>query len=330
MFYYMGHFSKFLPPGSTRIGAELNTTGAASGKCGGGAFGGASSGCVQAIGFTSGSDKATVAVLFNRGAAAVEVSVQVGSGAAASWVQVSLPARAIQTLRMKSDDHNETTAEAAADPTLVSTPAGRVQGYLNEESDTLIWRGIPYAQPPTGDLRWRSPLPAKNWSGVKETKAFGADCAQFGPAWVSLAPKDSQAPCRNNIDGCVNWTWSNATSEDCLYVNVHRPAANASKPRPVVVFFAAGAMEWGSANDLENSGASIGAKPGWRNVILVTLNYRKGVRYFLDLLRCPSLILKASLLQIFGFLASDELRARDSRKTAGVYGIQDQTLALQW
>ena len=158
MFYYMGHFSKFLPPGSTRIGAELNTTGAGSGKCGGGAFGGASSGCVQAIGFTSGSDKATVAVLFNRGAAAVEVSVQVGSGAAASWVQVSLPARAIQTLRMKSDDHNETTAEAAADPTLVSTPAGRVQGYLNEESDTLIWRGIPYAQPPTGDLRWRSPV----------------------------------------------------------------------------------------------------------------------------------------------------------------------------
>ena len=61
----------------------------------------------------------------------------------------------------------------------------------------------------------------------------------------------------------------------------------------MVVFFAAGAMEWGSGDDLENSGQGLGGKPGWRDVVLVTLNYRKG---------------------IFGFLAADELRARDERK----------------
>lgn len=86
-----------------------------------------------------------------------------------------------------------------------------------------------------------------------------------------------QAPCHNNLAGCVNWTWSNATSEDCLYVNVYKSAAAAAAPRPVVVYFAAGALEWGAGDDLENSGEGLGNKPGWKDVILVTLNYRKGI-----------------------------------------------------
>jgi glucosylceramidase len=100
MFYYMGHFSKFLPPGSTRIAAELNATGAAASKCGGGAFGGPSSACLAAVGFVSSEDNATVAVLLNRGATAVEVNMQVGVGASASWVRASVPARAIQTVAL--------------------------------------------------------------------------------------------------------------------------------------------------------------------------------------------------------------------------------------
>ena len=168
-------------------------------------------------------------------------------------------------------------AGSAADPTLVQLGSGHVQGVADVANRTLMWRGIPYAQAPTGDRRWRSPLPAKSWAGVKEAKAFGPACAQLGPAWTSLAPPNSQAPCHNNMAGCVNWTWSNATSEDCLYANVYRSSVNASRPRPVVVYFAAGAFEWGSANDQENSGEGLGVKPGWQDVVFVTLNYRKGV-----------------------------------------------------
>jgi para-nitrobenzyl esterase len=205
------------------------------------------------------------------------------------------------------------SAEPGSEPrtglsTLVETPLGKVQGFMGE-GNTLEWRGIPYAAPPTGQRRWRSPEPPANWTDVLDATEYAADCAQFGPAWVSLAPKDSQAPCHNNIQGCVNWTWSNATSEDCLYVNVYQSADAAPAPRPVVVYFAAGALEWGSGDDLENSGEGIGSKPGWKDVILVTLNYRKG---------------------IFGFLASDELKKRDARNTAGLFGMQDQTMALRW
>ena len=199
------------------------------------------------------------------------------------------------------------SATGAADPTLVNLSSGAVWGVV--ANHTLMWRGIPYAQAPTGERRWRSPLPAKSWAGVKEAKAFAPACAQLGPAWTSLAPPNSQAPCHNNMAGCVNWTWSNATSEDCLYANVYRSSVNASQPRPVVVYFAAGAFEWGSANDQENSGEGLGVKPGWQDVVFVTLNYRKG---------------------IFGFLASEELKSRDERKTAGNFGLQDQSLGLQW
>ena len=200
------------------------------------------------------------------------------------------------------------SAAAEAVSTLVTTPLGKVQGYTGA-NDTLIWRGIPYAEAPTGPNRWRSPKPAKAWTTTLKATQFAADCAQFGPAWTSLAPRNSQAPCHNNMKGCVNRTWSNSTSEDCLYANVYSSAAPAPAPRPVIVYFAAGALEWGAGNDLENSGEGLGAKPGWKDVILVTLNYRKG---------------------IFGFLASDELKARDEKKTAGVFGLQDQTMALKW
>jgi hypothetical protein len=159
--------------------------------------------------------------------------------------------------------------EARADPTLVTTPSGVVQG-ARAPNNTLIWRGIPYAEPPTGPLRWRSPKPAAPWNGTLQAREFKPNCAQLGPAWVSL--HGAVQDCHNYMKGCVNWTWSNATSEDCLYINVHQSATPAPKPRPVVVYFAAGAFEWGAANDAENSGDNLGAKPGWEDVILVTLN----------------------------------------------------------
>src|SRR4051794_34412246 len=109
-------------------------------------------------------------------------------------------------------------AVIAAD--VVKTANGSVEG-VTEPSGIHVYRGIPFAAPPTGELRWKPPQPAKNWEGVRKAAQFGARCMQ--------------AP----IFGDMNFR-SNGMNEDCLYLNVWTPAAQ--KPSggagfPVLVYF---------------------------------------------------------------------------------------------
>eukprot|EP01052_Picozoa_sp_SAG31_P010522 SAG31_NODE_578_length_13949_cov_5.041372_13_plen_166_part_00 len=136
----------------------------------------------------------------------------------------------------------------------------------------VAWRGVPYAEPPTGINRWRAPRD-KSWieGGVDATK-FGPTCAQFGPGWPSLGGYIQNC---SNLDGCPNMTWTNQTSEDCLYLNVYVPrvpTADRARKLPVVVFFPAGGFQWGSSSDQECGGLRRG--PGWNSTILVTVNVR--------------------------------------------------------
>lgn len=135
-------------------------------------------------------------------------------------------------------------------------------------------------------------------------------CAtQIGPGWASLGGliKD----CHDFVHGCPNMTWSNATSEDCLTLNVYSPArsSDASAGFPVVVYFPAGAFQWGASNDEENNGYHKSITPGWRSTVFVSANYRTG---------------------IFGFLASDSLRKRSGDNSSGLLGVHDQTTVLNW
>ncbi len=130
-------------------------------------------------------------------------------------------------------------------------------GYVSGTNVGGIWTylGIPYAAPPTGDLRWRPPQPAKPWEGVRKADKFGPSCPQavssdFGPEWFP-----------GNM------------SEDCLSLNVWTPATNSSEKLPVMVFIHGGAyMRGSSALPLYNG--SLLAKKG---VVVVTFNYRVGV-----------------------------------------------------
>jgi para-nitrobenzyl esterase len=138
---------------------------------------------------------------------------------------------------------------------IVRTTAGQVRG-VPRATGGAEFLGIPYAQPPVGDLRWHEPVPIKQWSGVRDAAAFGAPCAQ----WASA-------------EGEWNWSFARASREDCLYLNVITPAWPAKKLLPVMFWIHGGGNEGGTASTaLFTDGTLVD-----HGVLLVTINYRLGI-----------------------------------------------------
>jgi para-nitrobenzyl esterase len=137
---------------------------------------------------------------------------------------------------------------AMAAPAPVKTEAGMLQGV--EGQGVTIYRGIPYAAPPVGDLRWRAPRPAAHWQGVRTADKFGDSCMQNAPP----------------LGGPLT------VSEDCLYLNVWTPNAKAGARLPVMVWIHGGGFNIGSSAWPQTEGSGL-ARHG---VVLVSLNYRMG------------------------------------------------------
>ncbi|TKK71771.1 carboxylesterase family protein [Ilyomonas limi] len=135
----------------------------------------------------------------------------------------------------------------------VATANGTVEGTL-EKSGVRSFKGIPFAAPPIGDLRWKEPQPVKNWDGVRQTKQFG--------------PRAMQAP----IFGDMGFR-SNGMSEDCLYLNVWTPAKNSNEKLPVLVYFYGGGFVAGDGSEARYDGESMAQK----GMVALTVNYRLGV-----------------------------------------------------
>ncbi|MBZ5586236.1 MAG: carboxylesterase family protein [Acidobacteriia bacterium] len=127
--------------------------------------------------------------------------------------------------------------------------------------DVRVFRGIPYAAPPVGDLRWRPPQPVIPWQGAKAADHFSAACLQ--------APTDTEGNAWR--EGMV------PVSEDCLFINVWTPAQNADARLPVMVFIHGGGNTRGAASENQYDGAYL-AKKG---VVFVSFNYRMGAFGFL-------------------------------------------------
>ncbi|MBV9913174.1 MAG: carboxylesterase family protein, partial [Sinobacteraceae bacterium] len=127
--------------------------------------------------------------------------------------------------------------------------------------EVLVFRGIPFAKPPIGPLRWRMPEAAEPWPGVREAIQFGPICPQ--------APSQIEAV----LGGTLG-----EQSEDCLYLNIWTPACDGAK-RPVMVWIHGGAFVIGAGSQGLYNGRQLAA----RDCVVVTLNYRLGSLGFLNL-----------------------------------------------
>ena len=129
---------------------------------------------------------------------------------------------------------------SAADRLRVTIDSGEIEGVADD--GLHVFKGIPYAAPPVGDLRWRAPQPVTKWSGLRKATAYGHD-----------------APQKASLD----------QDEDCLFVNVWAPADGASKPYPVMVWIHGGGF-------IQGSGRLNGEALAKHGVVLVSINYRLG------------------------------------------------------
>lgn len=139
-------------------------------------------------------------------------------------------------------------------PVQITTANGIIEGEFDVKTNIQSFKGIPFAQPPVGNLRWRAPQPLTNWTGVKQTKKFGPRAIQ------------------SNVFGDMGFR-SDGTSEDCLYLNVWSPAKSANDKLPVLVYFYGGGFAAGDGSENRYDGENM-AKKG---IVTLTVNYRLGI-----------------------------------------------------
>lgn len=174
----------------------------------------------------------------------------------------------------------------------IKIDGGNIKGIvLNSKIET--YKGIPYAAPPIGNLRWKAPQSVNNWSGVKECFDFGASAIQNEQKPFLMWSKEFI------IDEKTGY------SEDCLNLNVWTKSSNKKEKMPVIVYIHGGGFISGGSSCEVYDGEEM-AKQG---VVYVSINYRVGV---------------------LGFLAHPDLSAESKENISGNYGIMDQIAALKW
>jgi para-nitrobenzyl esterase len=174
----------------------------------------------------------------------------------------------------------------------VQVETGFIAGYFNERTGVCAFKGIPFAAPPVGDLRWKAPQPAIPWKGTRSCLVFGPSPMQPKPVSFLFIGPEFVVP-------------RQPVSEDCLYLNVWTAARSAKEKRPVLVWIYGGGFMTGGAAAPGYSGEAL-AKQG---IVFVSFNYRLGV---------------------FGFLAHPELTAESIHHSSGNYALMDQIAALNW
>ena len=143
----------------------------------------------------------------------------------------------------------------------IKIESGLISGtVVDEQAGVRAYKGIPYAAPPVGDLRWKPPQPAKPWEGVRPCIEYGPACPQTDIMWTMLGEKKPE-----KLD------------EDCLYLNVWTPAKSPDDKLPVMVWIHGGGFTLGWSYQRDYDGTALARK----GVVLVTTNYRLGPFGFL-------------------------------------------------
>lgn len=179
---------------------------------------------------------------------------------------------------------------------------GDIKGLYTEDLDVEVYAGIPYAEAPIGDLRWKEPKAKSNWDGV-------LDCTKFAPNSYQAKKNSIMSTL---VDMYAEGGWhpdytsypDQYMSEDSLYLNIWRPK-NSSGNLPILVYIHGGSLTGGSSNGDDYNGEAM-AREG---IIMITISYRLGV---------------------FGYFAHPDLISESSNNTTGNYGLLDQIEALKW
>ncbi len=173
---------------------------------------------------------------------------------------------------------------------VVKTDKGLIQGITKD--GLVVFKGVPFAAPPVGYLRWKAPLEHEPWTGILQCNHFSASPIQSKPVPFACWSEEFIAP-------------PEPLSEDCLYLNIWTKPNDLSHKKHVVMWIYGGGFVSGSAAcDIYD-----GAYYAQNDVVFVSINYR---------------------VSIFGFLAHPELTAEDPSKASGNYAILDQIQALKW
>lgn len=173
---------------------------------------------------------------------------------------------------------------------IVDTICGKVQGV--ETDGYIIYKGIPYAEPPLGKLRWRPPVKKEKWNGILVADRWKNKCVQ---------PPNDMPLYKHEFYSCSEY--ERPMSEDCLYLHIWTPKDPGKYP--VAIWFHGGAFIAGYSSEIEFDGAEYAR----RGVIFVSVEYR---------------------CNLFGFLCHPWLTAESPNKTSGNYGILDQLCAIEW
>ncbi|MGI6201642.1 MAG: carboxylesterase/lipase family protein [Christensenellales bacterium] len=178
----------------------------------------------------------------------------------------------------------------------VMTESGVLQGVVGGDTRITVFKGVPYAAPPVGELRWRAPQRASAWSGVRRADAFAPMAIQRQPG---VDPEDFYT--REFNPGARDYPMD----EDCLYLNIWSPALSAEERLPVYLWIHGGGYTGGYAYECEFDGERMAR----RGIIFVTVGYRLGA---------------------FGFLAHPLLSAEAGDAPRANCGLLDQLAAIQW
>jgi len=195
------------------------------------------------------------------------------------------------------------SASAAGSGPAVEIDSGALRGeLLDKDSGLTVYRGIPFAAPPVGDLRWKAPQAVEPWEGVRDATAFGAICPQ--------------SPVLAMMTGEALPT----TSEDCLFLNVWTTAAAGDDPRPVMVWIHGGGLSLGWSNQAQYDGSAFAS----RGIVLVSVNYRLGQ---LGYLAHPALSAESGDSGNYGFL--DQIEAlRWVRRNIAQFGGDPENVTI--
>jgi len=173
---------------------------------------------------------------------------------------------------------------------IVQTASGKIAGY--REDNIEVYKGIPFAAPPVGALRWKAPQPVTPWKEVKTCTAFQASPMQAAPKPFMVWSKEYLIP-------------GSPISEDCLYLNVWTSNSKSTTKKPVFVYIYGGGFQSGGTACPIYDGVATAQK----DIVFVSINYRVGV---------------------FAFLAHPELTKEAPYHSSGNYGLLDMIAGLKW